>query len=143
MARYHRLANVTFAGHVKDVAGIWAANHALVLPSRAEGLPLTIVEAMLCGRVPIVTDVGGNAELIRDGATGFVASAPTEAELDAALERAWQRRAEWPAIGAGAARSIRKKVPREPAHIFAEALVALANPAEAAAAEGPLSLAAE
>ena len=58
---------------------IWAEHHALVLPSRFEGMPLVVVEAMLCGRPCIVTDVGGNAELIRDGINGFLAKAPTGA----------------------------------------------------------------
>ncbi len=143
MARYHRLANVAFAGQVKDVAGIWTTHHALVLPSRAEGLPLTIVEAMLCGRVPIVSDVGGNAEVVSDGETGFLAASATERDFDAALERAWQRRAEWPAIGAEAARSIRRIVPADPAQVFSDALVGLANRNATGTAQEILPLAAE
>lgn len=71
MARFLGLTNVRFAGHEDDVPGIWATHHALVLPSRAEGLPLVLVETMLCGRVAIVTDVAGNAEVVRDEVTGF------------------------------------------------------------------------
>ena len=41
--------------------------------SAAEGKPLALTEAMVCGRPAVVTDVGGNAELIEDGITGFVA----------------------------------------------------------------------
>ena len=66
---------VRFCGQEKDVERIWASHQALVLPSRFEGLPLAIVEAMLCGRPVIVTDVAGNAELVEDGVTGFVAEA--------------------------------------------------------------------
>ncbi|HEY1606442.1 MAG TPA: glycosyltransferase family 4 protein [Allosphingosinicella sp.] len=143
MARYHSLANVAFAGAVKDVGGIWTSHHALILPSRAEGLPLTIVEAMLCGRVPIVTDVGGNAEVVSDGATGFIAASPTEKDLDAALERAWRRRAEWSAIGAEAARAIRRQIPADPAQVFADMLVGMMRPAEAGTGEERLSMAAE
>jgi hypothetical protein len=111
MAERLGLANVRFAGHGDDIDGFWARHHALVLPSRAEGLPLVLVEAMLAGRVPIVTDVGGNAELIEDGVTGFVAGAPAETCFDEALERAWTRRADWPAIGAAAAAAARKASP--------------------------------
>ncbi|HEX5183061.1 MAG TPA: glycosyltransferase family 4 protein [Allosphingosinicella sp.] len=143
MALYLRLANVAFAGQVEDVAGIWRTHQALVLPSRAEGLPLTIVETMLCGRVPIVTDVGGNAELLRDGITGFVADSPTEGDLDAALERAWERRAEWPAIGAAAGRSIRRQVPADPAQAFADRLVGMLTSQDEGAGEQALPIAAE
>ena len=41
------------------------------------GVAAFVVEAMLCGRPCIATDVGGNRELIRDGINGFLANAPT------------------------------------------------------------------
>jgi len=44
-----------------------------VLPSlRREGLPRGIIEAMIGGTVPIVTDSGGSPELVEDGRSGFV-----------------------------------------------------------------------
>ena len=95
MARNLGLTSVTFAGFVRDVSAIWSAHHGLILPSRCEGLPITLVEAMLSGRVPIVTDVGGNAEVVEDGATGYLADAPTEDALDDAMERAWNERHRW------------------------------------------------
>ncbi|HVG22878.1 MAG TPA: glycosyltransferase family 4 protein [Thermoanaerobaculia bacterium] len=126
MASRLALTSVTFAGHVDDVAAIWRDHHALVLPSRCEGLPIVLVEAMLSGRVPIVTNAGGNAEVVEDGVTGFVAAAPSEDALDEAMERAWQRRDEWRAIGARAAESIRTFVPPDPLRVFAAELDALA-----------------
>jgi glycosyltransferase involved in cell wall biosynthesis len=117
------LLHVTFAGYVNDVEQIWANNHALLLTSRVEGLPLAVVEAMLCGRPCIVTDVAGNAELLEDNVSGFVAAAPTIAAVDEVMERAWQRRDELPAIGAGAAEAVRKRVPRDPAEVFARMLM--------------------
>ena len=66
---------VIFAGH-KTVEEIWASNHVLVMPSRAEGLPLAIVEAMLCARPVVATDIAGNSEIVEDGVTGFLADAP-------------------------------------------------------------------
>ena len=44
------LESVRFHGQLADLRAIWAANHLLVLPSRVEGLPLALVEAMWCGR---------------------------------------------------------------------------------------------
>jgi glycosyltransferase involved in cell wall biosynthesis len=44
-----------------------------VLPSlRREGLPRGIIEAMIGGAVPIVTDSGGSPELVEAGISGFV-----------------------------------------------------------------------
>jgi glycosyltransferase involved in cell wall biosynthesis len=134
MAHHLGLTNVTFAGFVSDVAAIWNDHHALILPSRCEGLPLVIIEAMLSGRVPIVTNVGGSAEVVDDGITGFIASAPTEDSIDEAMERAWTQRHTWREIGSEAATRIRTLVPPDPAASFAAMLLEIAVPAAAATA---------
>ena len=117
--------NVSFEGQTEDVPGIWKEHHALVLPSRAEGLPLALVEAMMCGRPAVVTKVGGNAEVVEDRVTGFLA-APDEDSIDVALEEAWARRGELRAMGERAALRIREWVPANPAEDFADALLNLA-----------------
>src|SRR5438552_1776427 len=131
MSRNLGLRNATFAGFVRDVPAIWSAHHGLVLPSRCEGMPIALVEAMLSGRVPIVTDVGGNAEVVDDGATAYVAAAPTEDALEDAMERAWSERHRWREVGAAAAARIRTLIPREPERCFARRLVDLVSSAEA------------
>ncbi|HEV7766698.1 MAG TPA: glycosyltransferase family 4 protein [Thermoanaerobaculia bacterium] len=127
MARKLGLTSVSFAGFVHDVASIWNDHHGLILPSRCEGLPLVLVEAMLSGRVPIATDVAGHTELVDDEITGFVAAAPTEDALDEAMERAWQRRDEWRAIGEAAATRIRTLVPEDPAAVMAATILRVAT----------------
>lgn len=118
MADLLGLDNVRFGGFVEKPETIWATMHGLVLPSRCEGLPLSIIEAMLHARIVITTDVGGNGEAIVDGVTGFLAKAPTEAELDCALERAWQQRDEWRAMGAAGADHARALVEPDPVGSF-------------------------
>lgn len=125
MARLLEVRNVKFAGYVQDVEHIWKESHALVLPSRSEGLPLALVEAMLYGRPSIVTNVGGMAEIVDDNVTGFVAAAPTAEAFDEALERAWMQRRNWRQIGIRAADSIRKIVPPDPCRQFADRLLKL------------------
>ena len=127
LARNLGLENVTFAGFVRDVPAIWSDHHGLILPSRCEGLPITLVEAMLSGRVAVVTDVGGNAEVVENGVTGYLAAAPVEDALDEAMERAWNERQRWRDIGAAAAARIRTLIPREPERCFAKRLVELAG----------------
>jgi glycosyltransferase involved in cell wall biosynthesis len=90
---------VHFMGHVDDLRAVWADNDLLVLSSFGEGIPLTLVEAMLCGRPAVVTDVGGNTEWLEDGTTGFVAPAATPQSVAAALERAWAARPQWRQMG--------------------------------------------
>jgi glycosyltransferase involved in cell wall biosynthesis len=98
-AHYGIDSRIHLAGHVADVRRIWAESHLLALPSRVESAPLALVEAMLCGRPAVVTDVGGMTEWVQEGETGYLAEAPTVAAVGAALERAWQDRVFWPALG--------------------------------------------
>jgi glycosyltransferase involved in cell wall biosynthesis len=111
--------SVVFAGHT-SVAEIWASNHVLVMPSRREGLPLAMLEAMLCGRPVVATDVAGHSEIIEDGVTGFLADAPTVNSMAKALERFWARRADAVEIGAAASERIRRLRPPDPVRIFSE-----------------------
>ena len=65
--RIHRI------GYRADAPSLAAACDAAVLPSiRREGLPRSVIEAMACGTAPIVTDAGGNPELVVDGVSGLV-----------------------------------------------------------------------
>lgn len=61
-------------GERSDVADILCALDCFVLPSLAEGISNTILEAMSCGLPVIATDVGGNAELVEPGVTGALVS---------------------------------------------------------------------
>ena len=72
------------------------------MASRTEGTPLALVEAMLCGRPSVVSDVGGNLEWVVEPRNGFIAEAPSVRSFGAALERAWAARADWEAIGKAA-----------------------------------------
>lgn len=114
------LANARAMGHTADIQAVWREHHGLVMPSREEGLPLALVEAMLCARPAIVSDVGGNSEVVADGETGFLADAATVPALDAALERAWERRLDWQAMGRTAAQSIRRIIPEDPVGDFTQ-----------------------
>lgn len=114
MAHFHDLKNVTFHGQVEDIAGVWKTHHALVLPSRAEGLPLVLVETMLSGRIAVVSIAGGSGEVLEHGVNGFVMDGYDEDALDRAMEDAWAARALWEDIGERAAISIREAVPASP-----------------------------
>ena len=67
-------SKVQFYGHMSnvDAIGLMLNMDCLVLPSIAEGMPVTVVEAMKVGLVCIVNDLpGGMQELITDGLTGY------------------------------------------------------------------------
>jgi glycosyltransferase involved in cell wall biosynthesis len=122
LAKKLNLSQVHFCGHVSSVKTIWEKNHLLVLPSRYEGLPLALVEAMWCGRPAVVTDIGGNAELCVDGETGFVAKAPVASLVGEALERAWNQRQRWQEMGQAARRRVTSLLPNDPVGTFCDQL---------------------
>lgn len=96
---YGIAGKVTFHGRIHDIRHLWAQNQLLLMPSVMEGMPLAVVEAMLCGRPVVATDVGGHAEWIDDNVNGFIAAASTSTSLHEALQRAWERKEEWESIG--------------------------------------------
>jgi glycosyltransferase involved in cell wall biosynthesis len=63
---------VELLGARADVLELIAAAGAVCLPSEAEAMPMSLLEAMALGRPVIATDVGGNAELVRHGETGYL-----------------------------------------------------------------------
>lgn len=118
MAALLNVHNIEFKGQIDDIESMWKDYHALILPSRSEGLPLSMVEAMSAGRPVIISNAGGNAELVEEGITGFIGEA-NEHSFEEAMERAWSRRTEWQAIGIKGAAYISTQVPSSPETDFA------------------------
>ena len=135
LARFSGITDrVEFKGHVDDIGDLWADNHLLVLPSRSEGTPISMVEAMTCGRPVVATDVGGNAEWVDEPRTGFLAEGVTVRSIAAALERAWAIREDWAAIGAEAHRLAVARMARDPARSLLMMLIDAATPVPAGGA---------
>ena len=59
-------------GERADVPQVMRGLHAFALPSLAEGISNTILEAMACALPVLATAVGGNADLLQDGVTGHI-----------------------------------------------------------------------
>lgn len=84
-------ARVRAHGSVRDRARIrqfYAAADFLVAPSHAEGMPTVILEAFAAGLPVIATDVGANADLVRDGETGFLVPRADRRALQEAMRKA-------------------------------------------------------
>jgi glycosyltransferase involved in cell wall biosynthesis len=97
MAGLRRLADelglgerVTFLGEVRDIPTLLARASLFVLPSLAEGISLTLLEAMARGLPVVATRVGGNPEVVADGQTGILVPARNPPALAAALAKIWR-----------------------------------------------------
>jgi glycosyltransferase involved in cell wall biosynthesis len=63
---------VTFSGYVADTRLVYLAADVLLMPSRYEGLPMTLLEAMAMGLPVVASQLDGIAEVIGDGREGFL-----------------------------------------------------------------------
>jgi sugar transferase (PEP-CTERM/EpsH1 system associated) len=86
-------------GERTDVPEVMRALDAFVLPSRAEGISNTVLEAMATGLPVIATNVGGNAELVKDGASGVLVPAQNVESLARAIVRLASNTHEGTAMG--------------------------------------------
>lgn len=63
---------VRFLGLRQDVPQLLALLDVFVMPSLSEGLSIALLEAMVARKPVVVTNVGGNPEIVRDKETGFL-----------------------------------------------------------------------
>jgi glycosyltransferase involved in cell wall biosynthesis len=73
--------------HAQERDRLLASSDAFVLPSYAEGLPMSLLEAMAWGLAPICTPVGSVPEYIKDGINGLLIEPGKIDELAAAIEK--------------------------------------------------------
>jgi glycosyltransferase involved in cell wall biosynthesis len=97
-------APVELLGERDDVPELLAAADVFVLPSRSEGMPLSVLEAMAAGVPVVASAVGGVPELVVDGVTGVLVPPGDAAALAAALARLAGDAAERERMGAAARR---------------------------------------
>ncbi|MCE2565751.1 glycosyltransferase family 4 protein [Komagataeibacter sp. FNDCF1] len=80
-------SRLVFLGYREDVAAIMAAADIFVLPSHFEGLPMSVIEAMLCGLPVVATDISGPREQVVAGETGLLVPPANVPGLETALAR--------------------------------------------------------
>ena len=79
-------AHVKFVGYVQDVTTVLPAFDVFALASRTEGTSLTLLEAAATALPIVATRVGGNAEIVVDGESGYLVPAARPELFAAALE---------------------------------------------------------
>ncbi len=79
-------ADVRWLGWVGDVGQVYAATDVVLLTSDTEGMPVSLIEAGMCGRACVATDVDSVGEVVLDGRTGRVVPAEVEPLAEAVVE---------------------------------------------------------
>lgn len=92
-------ARCRFLGRRRDVPSILGRVAAACLPSWSEGLPNSVIEAMLAARPVVVSAVGGCPEIIEDGVTGVLVPPHDPPRLAEGLRRVFSDRAAAAAMG--------------------------------------------
>ena len=87
---YDLTSKCKIRGHVNHPSEIWKDHHVLCLTSTMEGFPLVISEAMLSQRICLVSDVGGNSELLLGPQKELIALAPNPICISKALEKLFE-----------------------------------------------------
>lgn len=83
----------------ETIAEVCSAVDVVVLPSREDNLPNTMLEAMACATPVVGFPVGGIPDFVTDGETGFLASTVEPQALSSAIERAYAARARLSEMG--------------------------------------------
>lgn len=86
-------ARVRFLGHLSDPRPAIAASDAILISSRVEGLPLSVLEAAAMQRPAVAFDCGGIPEIVQDRLTGWLVREHTVEALAAAVIEASASRA--------------------------------------------------
>ena len=69
---YNISNNIFLIGWRRDISNILNSSDIFVMTSLWEGLPISTIEAMCCGLSPIVNDVDGQREIIKNEINGFL-----------------------------------------------------------------------
>ena len=70
--KYNISNNIFLTGWRRDISNILNSSDIFVMTSLWEGLPISTIEAMCCGLPPIVNDVDGQREIVKDKINGFL-----------------------------------------------------------------------
>jgi glycosyltransferase involved in cell wall biosynthesis len=78
---------VHFCGQHENPLSFYQAADGFVMSSEFEGLSVALLEAASIGLPSVVTDVGGNGDIVRDGESGFLVPPKNPAQLAAAMRK--------------------------------------------------------
>ena len=88
--KYHLEDHVKLLGFRTDVAELCQAADVFVFPSKQEGLPVALMEAMACGVPVVCSRIRGNTDIVKDGVNGYLVSSDRSEKYILAIAKAMQ-----------------------------------------------------
>ena len=79
--------NIRFLGHASEIVRFYKASDIFVLPSFAEGMPNSLLEAMACGLPIIASKIGGVVDVVQDERSGILFESGDMSGLSSAMVR--------------------------------------------------------
>jgi glycosyltransferase involved in cell wall biosynthesis len=104
---------VTFLGYRDDIPNLYQVIDLVVIPSRSEGLPNVLLEALALGKAVIATDVGGIAEVIEHRVNGILIPANDINSLSHAINDVYVDKELFNCISGNAQQSVQIKFSTE------------------------------
>jgi glycosyltransferase involved in cell wall biosynthesis len=87
VAAWVRSGAIEWWGHRTDMPAVFQSCSIVCLPSYAEGVPRSLIEAAATGRAIVASDVAGCREVVSDGVNGFLVPPRDADRLAAAIAR--------------------------------------------------------
>ena len=101
--RIHELGleqQVFLLGYRDDINELMRLSDVFVLPSKREGLNVSLMEAMASGLPCIVSDIRGNRDLIKKNMGGYLVEPDSVDEWECAIDQMWNMQDKWSSLGA-------------------------------------------
>lgn len=114
---------VDLKGHTAQVKEVLQRAHLVLQITHRDAMPLVVVEAMAMARPLVVSHVGDMPQWVEEGRNGWIAKDASVAEIDAALEKAWQQKEHWQQAGIESFHRFREKFPPSVEGVFLQQLM--------------------
>lgn len=106
----HKLEqHVTFTGYTESVDEYLKASDCFILPSRSEGFPISLIEAMACSLPCVSTNIGGITDIVTNGEDGVQIEPDNARALECAILNLFSNKEQGEKMGANARMKVEKQ----------------------------------
>ena len=98
-------------GNTNNAKSVLQNAHLLLQMTHIDAMPLSVVEALAMGRPVAASKIGDMPYWITEGENGWISDDASIEQIDRTLERAWQKKEQWPQMGKNAFTTFQNKFP--------------------------------